>query len=527
METLNSGPAPPDPEHVAANIADPKAALTPAQRMSPPRAKGKPAGRILIAVGLILLSRPCLAQSIFDLPTEIPIETQGVELILNDARVEITVDAEARPHLAATIGSKNPDAFASLEAGLSLGTTTRFSRPVIEGQVPTIVVTVSLTPDQALAIDGQNIDLSITKLDQHLDAAEPSGGEGQSQAPPSAAAPAATSTMVRLIDSSFSAHNLGGMALASTGGTNTLGNTTGALVLELTDADVFVRDHRGPVTVNAVDSSVTLEGTRGRITLDTESGFVTAVGGMADVLGTVNNTQVDLDGVEKTIRLTGKGASIRVSNAPRNTLQLNGSDLRITLNSIGGAVNSTLTGGSIVGDRIGGRVDLRLSNGAAADFRDAQSDFALNLTAGSSARLDGVTGHLRVQLDDSDLDVARLRSLELVARGGSVIGNEIGSLSKIEISGSTVELILPDIQGQPAMTLKNGASAWVQLPSPCRVQAKAPKGMISDQVRASGCQLVFDGARKGGLRRGLDGRKPVTFVATVDESSTLEVEGYP
>lgn len=481
----------------------------------------------LAAVGITLLPPLCLAQSLLDLPADLPIETQGVELILNDARVEVTIDVEATPHLTARIGSKNPDTLASLEAGLSSGTTTRISRPVVEGPIPAIVVTVSLTPDQALAIDGQNIDLNITKLDQHLEAADSSVGDGEGQAPPAAAAPAATSMMVSLMDSSFSAHNLGGVNLSSTGGTNTLGNTTGALVLELTDADVFSRDHRGAVTVNAVDSSVTLEGTRGRITLNTESGFLTAVGGTADVLGTVTNTQVDLDGMNKTIRLTGNGASIRVSNAPRNTVQLNGSDLRVTLNSIGGAVNSTLTGGSIDGDQIGGRVDLRLSNGARADFRDVQSDCALNLTAGSSARLDGVTGHLRAQLDESDLDVARLKSLELVARGGSVIGNEIGSLSKIDINGSTVELILPEIQGNPAMTLKNGASAWVQLPSPCRVQAKAPKGMISDQVRASGCQLVFDGARKGGLRRGLDGRKPVTFVATVDESSTLEVEGYP
>jgi hypothetical protein len=281
------------------------------------------------------------------------------------------------------------------------------------------------------------------------------------------------------------------------------------------------------VTLHAVDSEVTFEDSEGAMSIDLNGGLLALNAGSTSVTGGISDADLQLVSISGMIRLTGAASSIWIINHSTSPIQLAGTDLRITIDNTGGRVNANLKGGRFDASGVGDRIDFQLSAGAEADVRDLASDIAGSITDGSRMVIDRVVGHTRIRLQDSELELSRLKSLELNAVGGFITGTEIRALIRVETDGSDLDLTLPTLGGRPTLVLKGSSTANVQIPTPCQVMAKVPAAPLREQVRVTGCQLDFDGARKGGIRRGLDGREPVRLSVAVEGDATVRVDGNP
>jgi len=487
-------------------------------------------------IGALLWPSAGWAQHRIELPIEVALETQRLELDLTDARVVITIDSSRPARFSAHAADPGIGGDVSLEGAISPQAATQIWRRGTGGDLPTIVVDINVVPDQVLVINGKHLDLGITFSDSTIEpnpAAEPDtpSKEATVKAPESAdhGTPGDTGPgiSVRLEDSAFRATRLQGLNLAATRSIIDLDITSGPLEIELVESEVHVRGLTGSSTLHAIASDVAIEDAKAGISVDLEEGSLTATRSDLKLNGTVSNTELALTTLFGSAQLDGSNTRIWITDGRNLPVHLKGTDLDIVLDDVGGPIRAELIGGQIQADTIGGRFDLKLEEGAEADLRDLENDLAIALYAGSTAGVSHVAGHTRISLNDSELEVSDLKSLELHAQVGRVTGTDIRNLTHIEMTDTDLDISLPGIQGKHDILLRGSTNAVVRLPTPCRVVAKMPDTTDGDRLRVSGCLLDFDGSAKRGMQRGIDGQPPIRLNATLDDSATLDVQGLP
>jgi len=494
-----------------------------------------PAGALTIAVAIILSAHGTGAQQQIQLPISAPLTTPRIEMDLSDARVLVIVGSQQPPRIDARVEPADFAAEVVLDAVLQPGSLTRVRRPDADGVPPTIVVEITLSADQRLTVVGNRIDLEISgtqsdaaeaplEPDPHISRPDRASSKSEDQAPDPAADPVVTAIVT---DSQVTAHNLDGLSLTATTGIIDIADLHGPLVLDLRESEVHIRGHRGLVTIDAFDSETTLENTEGRVSVNLDGGSLNVNRSRSTIDGKIVTADVAFDSVSGSVQLSGENSSIRITGAAKVPTQIVGDDLRVTLSDLGGSVRANLTRGALDADLIAGRIDLQLSEEAQADLRDIGGDFAAVLNGGAQAEVNGVTGHTRIRLRDSELNLHNLKSLEMDAQSGLITGSDIRALTRLEATDSRVELLLDTVQGRPKINLRGASDATIQLPTPCRVAAKMPEASFGDRIRVSGCQYDFDGISKRSPRPGVDGRAPVVLTATLDENATLRVDGRP
>ncbi len=489
-----------------------------------------------IVAGVLLRPAVAGAQHRIELPIESALNTPRVELELTDARVVVTIDSTLPARFSARAADPGIDRDLSLEGEMAPRAVTRVRRNDSGNDLPTIVVEINLGTDQVLVVTGKRLDLSISLTDPTLESgaanelstledeeaakAAKAGDQGESEDP-------GPTISVSLEDSAFQAAGLRGLTLAATRSTIDLDSIIGPIEADLDESEAHARGLLGPINLHAVASEMTVEDAQGALAVDLEGGHLSATGGRLSLTCKASNAGIALVALGGSARLDGSDTSVRITDARIFAIQLTGTDLDIGLDDVGGPVNASLVSGRIQADTIAGRLDLQLAAGAEADLSNLESDLSITLNEGSSADLNHVAGHTRVALSDSDLKATGLKSIELTARGGSIDGEDIGRLVRVETDGSTSYFSLPEALGKHDIILKGPSTAVVQLPTPCRVVAKMSDTTAGEQLRVTGCLLDFDGAIKRGIPRGIDGRTLIRLNAELDSQATLQVDGLP
>ncbi len=387
-----------------------------------------------LTFGALLFSSVGWAQRRIDLPIETAIETPRVELDLTDARVVVTIDSTRPSRFSARAADPAIDGDVSLQGSVTPRAVTQVWRNETEVDLPTIVVEVNLTQEQILVVTGKRLDLGISFTDPTIesDPASPPNTPEKEEAAKAAMSSeqglreeAGPAVSVMLEDSSFRAVRLRSLALAATRSTADLDLVSDLRDAEFAESEIHARGLSGSSTIHAVDSELTLEGTQGDLSVDLDGGHLTATGNKLNLKGEVSNTGIALVSLFGSVQLNGSQTSIRITDGQKLPVQLNGTDLDIVLDNVEGPIRAELTRGRIQADTIGGRLDLRLAAGAEADLSNLGSDLAMSLDNGSMAEVSHVAGHTRIDLNDSDIEVSDLKSLEIRARGGRFTGEDI------------------------------------------------------------------------------------------------------
>jgi len=489
---------------------------------------------ILMFIMIALVIRPPVtsAQTEVMLPSTVSIPTPHLELDLTTARVVVRVDSEYSPSVTARAALPEETASLSLVVDSSDSLVTRISRPHTDVEAPTVVVDINLSPNQTLGVIGTSLDLEITSTVGCQTTAEEGGTVRDSK--PDFSGPhskkgdhgSQTSPMsVTLTDSVFQGFCLPSLQLSAARGSNSLESVKGNLDFTLDETIVTIRNHQGQLVVVSTDSDLDLEKFDGSISLDLRGGSITGVEGSGRILGTAVNADVDLRSLTGSVQLTGNDSSIRVSDSSVSPIQITGANNRINLDTLTGSVNLNLQGGDFNGQDLQTRVNLRLADAAEGNVRSVEGDVVVVATGGSRFTISENTKHTRIQLDDSELDVSRIKSLELIARRSFTTGSDVRELSDIALDASEMVLSLPDLRGRPKIVANHGSYVRLEIPTPCSVVAKSKSSFVLDQFDVTGCNLVAPGARQRSVQPGADGRPPVRVFATVDDSSTVEVSG--
>jgi len=491
---------------------------------------------ILIVVQIAFIINPPLAsaQSQVTLPGIVSIPTPRLELNLATAQVVVRVDSEEAPSLAARAAVPEDAASLSLVVDSTDPLVTRISRPETDVDVPTVVIEIDLRSGQTLDVVGISLDLEIASAVEcekstsessaarllHPVLSDPRGKNGDLNNQ--------TSTMsVDLSDSVFQGRCLPSLRLSATRGSNHLESVKGNLDLTLQETIVSIRNHQGQLAIRAIDSDLDLEEFNGTISLDFQGGSITGVDGSSTLTGKVVNAGIDLRSLAGSIQLTGSDSSIRISDSSISPNRISGVNNMIDLDSLIGSVNYDLRGGNLNGQDLQARVDLSLADAAEGTLRSIEGDVVVSATGGSRIAISEITKHARLQLDDSELEVSQLKSLELNARRSMTNGGEVRELSNIVLSASEMYLSLPDLRGRPKILATDESYVQLEIPTPCSVIAKSSSTFILDHFEVAGCNLVAPGTKRRQVQPGVNGRPPVLVYATVDDSSTIEITGSP
>jgi len=483
---------------------------------------------LTVALVATFVAPAAVAQQHLPLPLDAALTTPRLELEITNARVRVLISPEQPPRFSARLEDPAIQQEVSLEVNFIPGSLTGVRRPE-SADPPTIVVDISLTDDQVFTVVGSDLDVEIVgpvAEVQPIDAtpAEEEGKTAAGAQPEQAVGAAITAV---LTDSRLITENVGGLSLTATRGSNEITAHTGSLALDLRESAARIHGHRGSVTLKSLDSDSLFRNTEGTISANVDGGVWEVSQGRGAVTGELETSDVILETVSGQIKLTGRNSSIRINGTLESRTQISGDDLQIDLSDLGGPLHTVLTRGSLEVESLVGRVDLRLNSAVAADLRDIRGDLAAVVSDQSQVTIQGVREHTRIQLNDSELEVSDLRSLELNAQKSHVTGRGIRALTKLVATDSTLELVLGDVRGRPKVDLFGTSQATIQLPTPCQVVAKLADASLSDQIRVSGCHLNLDGLNKRGLRPGPDGRQPVVITATLDDGANLRVDGRP
>jgi hypothetical protein len=499
--------------------------------------RGTPLATALVLCFAVGLAPPeAEAQQQVDLPISANFNNPRIELELTDARVLIAVGTESTPHIEARVEPGGTTTDARLEVTHIPGSVTRIRRPDSDGVSATITIELELAAEQHLTVTGTRLELDISG--PPFDPDTPSPDQPPTpvaiQAPETAAAtgrppeaPQAPVTTVVVTDSSVTARDLGALSLTATGGTVDLATSAGPADIRLHGSIAFLHRMRQKTVIEAFDSETTVEDDEGGVSVNLDGGGLTVSRSMSTIRGEIYGADVSIVTASGALELSGSDSTIRITDATLAQTRISGDELRVAMSDIRGPVQLALNGGSLGATAVEGRIDLRLAARAEADLGDIRGDLAAVLSDGVRAEIDGVTGHTRIQLENGELDLADLKSLELASQWGVVTGRGIRSIQRLEATDSNLELLLDDVNGRPKIDLRGATDATVQLSTPCRVVAELPESPFGDHLRVSGCDFDFDGTSKRGLRRGVDGRAPVVLEATLDEQASLRVDGRP
>jgi len=468
------------------------------------------------------------AQQQIPLPVDAALTTPRLELDLTNARVRVLIRPEQPPRFSARLEDPTIQKEVSLDLNFIPGSLTGVRRPESADR-PTIVVDISMTDDQFFTVVGSNLDIEIVGPADGVqpDDAAPAEEEGKTAAGAQPEQTTGAAITAVLTDSRLATENIGGFSLTATRGSNEITTHIGSLALDLRDSAARIHGHRGPVTLQSLDSDSLFRDIEGTISADVDGGVWEVSESRGAVSGELDTSDVILEMVSGQIKLNGRNSSIRINRTLDSRTQISGDDLQIDLSDLGGPLLTVLTRGSLEAESLVGRVDLRFNSAVTAGLRDIRGDLAAVVSDQSQVTIRGVRDHTRIKLNDSELELNDLKSLDLDARESMVSGSGIRALTKLVATDTTLELSLGDVMGKPKINLHGTSQATIQLPTPCQVVATLANASLSDQIRVSGCHLNLDGLNKRGLRPGPDGRQPVVLTATLDDSANLRVDGRP
>jgi hypothetical protein len=478
--------------------------------------------RTLTAVLSMLAAVTSPAAEPLPLQRELPVAP--IELELDDAWIDIRIEADAVPSLRAEVTPGAEVSEASLEVG-DRGGQLRIARaPADDGaSPPTLTLELVLDRSQSVQVRGTRLGLALR------DAAPPDppvlDAPSELEAAPETVAVA--SHRFELADSEV---QLWGAPAITITGNNTVVYSeggVGAVVADLTLGSLTLRGQQGSLQLTSTDSESTIENLQGDISFTLTGGGLDVRDGKGRIQGTSHGGMVATSGWEGDIGLTGTEATAVLREGFGGQAKIIAEDSDVTLDGMDGNLIVQLKGGQLSADRVSGTAKIIGGRSGRVSVQDSDGTLDLTLREESSGEVVDVAGTLNADVTNGTLDISGAHVVNLTAERSEVTVANIRRLAKFSAHRSEIELDLREAQDR-ALNLRvpDDADFTVYLPSPCRVQMQGGSG-TAQGLDVSGCELQLEhlGRWKTAGRRDLEGRRPFLLTATLAPAGQLRVRG--
>lgn len=441
------------------------------------------------------------------LPVELPLELPAageVALEIDNAAVEVRIDAEAPPALSAGLYTEDtPAALAAVREGETL---TLRRDPEAGAPERPVWVILTLSPSHRLRVGGTTVRLT-------LDA---------SGRPPEEGTPPLT---LDLRNSEIFLTGVRGAEIAAAGSRLDLSATRGTLELALQDSVAAITDPTGPVKLTGGGDQVEVRRHRGRLDFELEASDLTVADGTEELGGIAHGGSLRLDGWRGRGSLRGRETRIDLAGAPRGggpvpELRLGGELLTVAVARFDGDLTADLDGGSFDGSALVGKTRITARNQASVVLVELEKSLDLTLAGASTATLRRIDGRAEVRLTGSTLEAEDVRLLGIQAVGSEVTVRRVKRMETVRAADSRVDLSLPAVENDPTLLLEGESTARLLLPAPCAVRLVRRMEETEPHLRVSGCTVINPGLTGPGLRE----EGSVILKASVEGESLLVVE---
>ncbi len=519
---------------------------------------------------LALSATPVPAQDVFELPLELTPPQAPLVFELDNASIDVVLDAEAPAVLRARSMSKAGSEGAALAAFSDAGKIVvrragdagDAGTPAAAEPGPRLRLELVIDPEHWLEVVGSELDVAVQGQlkvegeedddedekdgkndeddededeDEEDDEDEDEDGEededdeaGADESQPLVPAEPEPDHNLWLEVTAANVNLAGveGAQIIASGSYVHIGRTRGPLTLTLEGGTAEIQEHQGILVLAGTEAELTLTDVQGQVEPAISGGSLLVRGGFGKLAGRADDALVSLDGWRGPVTVEGDGTTVQARALRGVRLQLKGQGLEVGLEDVQGYLLAELTGGSLSAGEFQGQAQITALAGAMITVETMRGNPILTVTNGS-ARFTDVDGLLRANVSDGRLEVDGARQFELIAARAEVTAGRISRLHKIEITDSQLDLDLTEILHPPDLTLKGSTEARVRLRTPCSVKLGEAQ-LLNGQADVSGCELHSQTLRRTRYeRQGLDGQRRMTLKASMGEDSTLEVEGVP
>lgn len=469
------------------------------------------------------------AASAQTLPAQVPLAERGLHLLLWNAEVEIAVDPEAEPGL--RLASLEPAGTnAQVRVEETAGTVRVERSPEMAGAGHRLHLTAVLHPGQPLQLQG--IELAVEVVDRRFapGAAAPAAAEA-GPAAGGGGGEAAGSLSLAVERSQVLLLGVASPAFTGTDSALEMEGTTGATGLNLVGGLARVRSHRGGLQVTAqAKAEVKVLEQVGDVELSLEDAVLEIREGQGRCGGRAQHSTLLLSRWWGPVAVEATASTFegRTLGGREANLQLGGRDLQVFLEGLVGRATLRLTGGTLRGEDLEGRLTLETWEGAETRLREVKGDAVLRLHSASTATVAGVEGGLRADLEAGKFSAEDVVRLDLSAAGSEITVAHVARLGKLDLTDCDLELDLTGVQAPPGIALRGESFGRVRMSAPCRVDVLGAAALDAGRLEVTGCALGVEERRRrlSAPTEGIRGDTVVLQVA-LDEEASLNVQGGP
>lgn len=465
-----------------------------------------------------------------------------LSLHLDRAIVSITLDDEATASWKAKPAKKG-GANATLSIGHQSGDLI-VRREASEAPPATIRVELVVPESVELEVAGNDLELEIAAPlvdppQNEPDATASTGADGsEDDSEPVTSGPDLESQLdgaiwrhhLHLANSTAVLSGLSGVRLEARGSDVALRGTAGALALELEEGALASEDHFGLIHLAHQGSEVDIERQVGALLFETTGGELTILTGDGPFEGTSRGGSVSFLDWSGQAVIDAQETRIAARDSREGAaLELAGNGLDIDIVRHEGTLEAELTGGRARGSDLRGNVTIAARDQAEIAFEALTGEeTAFDLTAGAGADLRDVDAPLEVTLDQGRLEVTGVAQLGLKGLDSDVVAADVDGVRMISLKNSRFDLDLTAIsRRQPAMALRGTVDGRLELAQPCVVRMAGDVGLIEENARVTGCDLVTLASPKKERMRGQKGYPEGTMVlvTNLERGGRIEIEG--
>lgn len=525
-------------------------------RRQPRQQPLRPWGRLrpflwLGGLGIVVLSSmaPAFAETVL---LDAEVGAGPLVLEMHHAEVQVFLDPAGENFLQAIEPAAEPRLEADSLQLSRQGDTVEVRRVTgeLEAQLPAseivrLRVDVVLTPGTPLHIRGHDLSiliedtsfveraaLSETETDSdtatEADGAGDAGGDGG----PSSSTGGSTATLIQLdVESSeVDVYGVADLAVKARGSHLRLQGTQRRLLLETTDGQASVFGHRGFLQGLVNGGTLNLADSNGSLELDLKGGEVRLDGGEGSLAAHLAGSTLDLDRWRGDLGIEGNDAILRIleGRSSGKGLDIRGKGLDIQVDTWRGNLTMVLEGGQLSGGPWRGKLAVTARRGSLIDLQPLFGQLKLWLKEDARAHLNGITGLLQADLQNSQLDLDGVtRNLELNSKDSTAYLSGMEHIRQLRVSGSRVEVDLSHLRSsRPTIEALAGSDVRIDAPAPCLVDINTPSALDRLDLEISGCeqkQLGVGRRRRAPTR--VDGAPMTRFVIRLSEDSSIDVEG--
>lgn len=444
-----------------------------------------------------LFSVAPLSSKILDLPGRISLDGSAISLELDNAAIEITVDATADPVFEAGLYD-GPEAAVALDV-VRDGGVIRVARPVSATGTTAVWIHLTVAPSAGLTIVGERLNLTVAAapLDRPM------------------------SLSINASDSQIALVGVSGAELDVRRTVVELVRTQGRIDVDVDGATVRSDGHSGPLILEGENAEAKIDRHIGQLSVDLVRGDVFIADGEVTLNARLEGGLLQLTTWNGSATLGGREASFDVSRGARgSSLEVAGEELVVAVSQHEGDIDARLVGGSFRGSALIGKVRVVGSSQAEIDVEGLEKVLRLELTDGASAQVSRIDGKVDVSMENAWIRAEDVKIFGVTAKGSEVEVDQVRRLATVSATDSRLDLDLVQVENHPSVLLYGRSRARVRLAAPCQVRALGENIEADRQVKVAGCSLHIPGVTPYGVR----GADLLILKASLTPESVLEVE---